>query len=231
MRKFTRLVCAVCLPMFIVFLALGATPATLRKGGPYSPHEYVIDEACLHLRGCFLPRPDGRGIYLVERGRVFVGRSSFPVRPGMSLIWARTKPWMMYTYCLGASGPCSVYVDRRIGPSINKDDLSRDLVARFAAQHKNLRCASDANVAGVAFLDHDSKVLVIVEYPRGGGCNSDPSLVSGFLVAVPSMEIQEQLDAKELLVRFKPHLSEMIRGEIREELEARRSGHSGVELK
>jgi hypothetical protein len=79
-------------------------------------------------------------------------------------------------------------------------------------------------VNGIAFLDDDSTVLVVVEYPRGGGCNSDPSLVSGFLVAVPSMAIQQELDAKDLLVRFRPYLSRMIIGEIQEEIDSRRQG-------
>jgi hypothetical protein len=128
---------------------------------------------------------------------------------------------MMYNHCFGALGPCMVYVDRVIGPSLDMDDLSRELVTRFASEHPGLRCAPYANVNGIAFLDDDSTVLVVVEYPRGGGCNSDPSLVTGFLVAVPSMAVQQELDAKELLVRFRPYLSRMIIGEILEEIDSR----------
>lgn len=231
MRKLTRVFFCICVATLVVCNALCSTPPTLRKGGPYSAQEYVIEEACLHSRGCFLPRPDGRGTYLAKRGRVFIGRSSFRVRQGGAVIWARTKSWMMYNQCFGASGPCSVYVDRQLGPSLEKDDLSRDLVAKFASEHPGLRCASYANVAGIAFLDRDSRVLVVVEYPRGGGCNSDPPLVRGFLVAVPSMEIQEELDAKELRVRFRPYLSRMILGEIQEELDSRKDVWPGAELK
>ncbi|MGA2571865.1 MAG: hypothetical protein ABSF23_15225 [Terracidiphilus sp.] len=220
MRKF-KLVFYGFVSTLVVCKALCSTPPTLRQGGPYSTQEYVIDDVCLHSRGCFLPKPDGRGTYFVKRGRVLVGRSSFPVGPGAAVIWARTKPWMMYNHCFGALGPCMVYVDRVIGPSLDMDDLSRELVTRFASEHPGLRCAPYANVNGIAFLDDDSTVLVVVEYPRGGGCNSDPSLVTGFLVAVPSMAVQQELDAKELLVRFRPYLSRMIIGEILEEIDSR----------
>jgi len=223
MRKLKLFLCGCVLTLFVC-KALCSTPPTLRRGGADSTQEYEIQLACMDSRGCLLPRPDGRGSYLVKRGRVLIGRSSFSVDTRGSVIWARKKPWMMYSQCSGASGPCSVYVDRIIGPSLDKGDLSRDLVARFASEHPGLRCAPYANVNGIAFLDDDSTVLVVVEYPRGGGCNSDPSLVSGFLVAVPSMAIQQELDAKDLLVRFRPYLSRMIIGEIQEEIDSRRQG-------
>lgn len=221
MRNF-KLIFYGCVSTSVVCKGLCSTPLTLRKGGPYSTQEYVIQEACLHSRGCFLPRPDGRGTYLVKRGRVLVGENSFPVDAWGGVIWARTKPWMMYNRCLGASGPCTVDVGWHIGPSLDKDDLSRELVTRFASEHPTLRCAPYANVSGIAFLRDDSVALVVVEYPRGGGCNSDPSLVSGFLVAVPSMAIQQELDAKDLLVRFRPYLSRMVIGEIKEEMDSRK---------
>jgi hypothetical protein len=115
-----------------------------------------------------------------------------------------------------------VYVDQQIGPSLDKGDLSQELITKFASEHPGLRCSPYANVNGIAFLRSDSTVLIVVEYPRGGGCNSDPPLVSGFLVAVPSMAIQQELDAKELLAGFRPYLSQMIIGEIQEEIYPRK---------
>ena len=221
MRKF-KLILYGCFSMLAVCNVLCSTPQTLRKGGPSSTQEYVITEACMHSSGCLLPRPDGRGTYPVKRGKVLIGESSFGVDTGGALIWARTKPWTMYNQCWGASGPCTVYIDQPLGPSLSKDGLSQDLINMFASEHQGVQCAPYANVDGISFLSNDSIALILMEYPQGEGCKSYPPLVGAFMVAVPSMVVQQELDAKQLLARFRPYLSRFIIKEIQDQVGSRK---------
>ena len=197
-----------------MLVAFGAEPGVWSSEAT-SIRSYIDRERKLEISS-----PDKRKIVIVDGVRIAVMSNRKPlletedtgVGALAELAWAPDSLSFFVTESDGGIvGRWDTWVYLVENNQVRRVHITEDVAKRFK-RHYQCDEPEEPNVAGGKWMHGSQQLLLIAEVPSHSSC-PEMGKVEGYIVAVPSGKILEEMDKKKLMMNWGKYLGQRLQGE------------------